>query len=300
MDDDMGFPYEGEIYSIACAIVWALAVVLFRLSGRKVTPLSLNLFKNAVAVALFAITIGALGMEFAPAVGARNYLLLIVSGTLGLSIADTLYFKSLNVLGAGLLSIVACLYSPSVIFFSVIFLHERLTTGDIAGAAMILSSVVLSSKHEPPPGVTRRQMIVGIVVGAISAVFMGLGVAVAKPALADSPVMWATALRLAAATAMLALISPFVTDGRKTWACFRPSASWKIMLPASIVGAYLAMLLWIAGIKYTTASAAAILNQSSVVWVLPFAALILGERITGRKLIAVTIALAGVALVTLA
>jgi drug/metabolite transporter (DMT)-like permease len=296
----MGFPYEGEIYSTACAIIWALAVVLFRLSGQRIPPLALNLFKNTIAVALFVVTIAAMGMSFAPDIGARNYILLATSGMIGLAIADTIYFKSLNILGAGLLSIVACLYSPSVILFSVVFLKETLSAGDIAGAAMILSSVVLSSGHKPPPGITKKQMIVGIIVGAVAAVFMGMGVAIAKPALAHTPVLWATALRLAVATLALAALSPFVADGKKMWACFKPSSAWKVTLPASVVGAYVAMVLWIAGIKYTTASVAAILNQTSVIWILPLAALILGEKITGRKIIAVAIALTGVVLVTLA
>jgi drug/metabolite transporter (DMT)-like permease len=295
----MGIPYEGEIYSIACAIVWALAVVMFRLSGQKVPPLALNLFKNAVAVALFIVTIAALRMEFAPDVGTKNYILLMISGLFGLAIADTIYFKSLNILGAGLLSIVACLYSPSVIFFSVLFLKESLSAGDIIGAAMIVSSVVLSSGHKPPPGTTRSQMILGILLGAVSVVFMGLGVAIAKPALNHAPVLWATALRLATATVVLSMITRFTAARNKTWACFRPSSAWKITLPTSIVGAYLAMILWIAGIKYTTASVAAILNQTSVIWVLPFAALILGERITRMKIVAVLTALAGVIIVTL-
>lgn len=294
----MHFPYEGEVYSTTSAVIWALAVVLFRLSGRRVSPFSLNLFKNTVAVVLFAATLFALGMEFVPALGTRNYLLLAASGIVGLAVADTLYFKSLNVLGAGLLSIVACLYSPSVIFFSMLFLGERLSAGDVVGAAMILSSVVLSSRHEPPAAVTRRQMAKGILVGAFAAVLMGLGVALAKPALARAPVLWATAFRLATATLTLALLSLFLADGKRTWACFRPSADWKITLPSSVVGAYLAMILWIAGIKYTTASVAAILNQTSLVWVFPFASLILGERITGRKIIAVATALLGIVLVT--
>lgn len=296
----MGFPYEGEIYSVSCAVIWALAVVLFKLSGQKVSPIALNFFKNTIAVILFVLTIALLGEDFFPDVGTVNYILLALSGAIGLAIADTLYFRSLNVLGAGLLSIVSCLYSPSVIVFSVVLLGERLSAGDIVGAALILSSVVLSSGHKPPPGVTRRQLFWGIVIGAIAAIAMGLGVAIAKPALNESPVIWATAVRLFTATLMLAFITSLSTGGRTTWTCFRPSKDWKITLPASVIGAYLAMILWIAGIKYTMASVAAILNQTSVIFVLPFASLILSERITKRKMIAVAIALTGVVLVTLA
>lgn len=296
----MGFPYEGEIYSLLSAIVWAIAVVLFKLSGQRVPPLALNFFKNTVAVILFALTLAFVGNSFFPDIGAVNYLLLALSGAVGLAIADTLYFRALNVLGAGLLSIVTCLYSPSVIVFSVLLLGERPSVGDLVGAAMILSSVVLSSRHKPPPGVARRQLIGGILVGAVSAIFMGLGVAIAKPALNETPVIWATAFRLFVATLMLGFITSLTTSGRTTWTCFRPSRDWRITLPTSIIGAYLAMIFWIAGIKYTLASVASILNQTSVIFVLPFAFLILGEEITKKKLIAVVIALAGVVLVTLA
>jgi drug/metabolite transporter (DMT)-like permease len=295
----MRFPFDGEIYSLSSAVIWALAVVMFRLSGLRVPPLALNLFKNTVAVVLFILTLALLGHEFFPDVRLIDYVLLAVSGALGLAIADTLYFRSLNLLGAGILSIVGCLYSPSVILFSVVLLGERPSAGDIAGAALILSSVVISSRIKPPTGVTPRQLLWGILIGAVSVVCMGLGVAIAKPALDGSPVIWATALRLFTATVILAFITSLSAGGRARWACFRPSSAWKITLPASFVGAYLAMILWIAGIKYTLASVAAILNQTSIIFVLPFAFIVLGEQITSRKVLAVAIALAGVVLVTL-
>ena len=70
-------------------------------------------------------------------------------------------------------------------------------------------------------------------------------------------------------------------------------------MPAAVLGAYLAMIVWIAGMKYTQASTASILNQTSAIFVLPVAALMLHEAITARKLVAVALAVAGVVLVTL-
>jgi drug/metabolite transporter (DMT)-like permease len=67
-----------------------------------------------------------------------------------------------------------------------------------------------------------------------------------------------------------------------------------------VLGAYLAMIVWIGGMKYTQASTASILNQTSAVFVLPLAAVFLHERITLRKSLAVAMALAGVMFVTLA
>ena len=72
-----------------------------------------------------------------------------------------------------------------------------------------------------------------------------------------------------------------------------------VALPAAVTGAYISMILWVAGMKYAHASVAAILNQSSAVFVLPVAALVLHEPITGRKLAAVGTCMAGIVLVTL-
>lgn len=38
----------GEMYSLACGLAWAIAVVLFKKSGESLPPFALNLFKNAV------------------------------------------------------------------------------------------------------------------------------------------------------------------------------------------------------------------------------------------------------------
>ena len=83
------------------------------------------------------------------------------------------------------------------------------------------------------------------------------------------------------------------------WKVFRPSRDWKLSLPASVIGTYVAMIVWIGGIKFTQASTAAILNQTSAVFVLPIAALVLKEAVTARKIGAVAMALGGVVLVTL-
>jgi drug/metabolite transporter (DMT)-like permease len=86
---------------------------------------------------------------------------------------------------------------------------------------------------------------------------------------------------------------------RKAWQTLRPSRSWRIAIPAAVLGAYVAMIIWIAGMKYTQASTASILNQTSAVFVLPIAAVVLRESVTARKILAVALAVAGVALVTL-
>jgi drug/metabolite transporter (DMT)-like permease len=128
---------------------------------------------------------------------------------------------------------------------------------------------------------------------------MAIGVILTKPVLDRSPLLWATTIRMLGAVVAIVLLSAFSPRHRKLWRALVPSSNWRIIVPASVLGTYVAMLVWLGGMKYTQASTASILNQTSAVFVLPVAALVLGESITRKKLLAVLLALTGIALVTL-
>ena len=64
------------------------------------------------------------------------------------------------------------------------------------------------------------------------------------------------------------------------------SKIWAFALPASISGNYLALLCWLAGMKYTTASQAAILNQMSTIFLFILATVWLKEKMTPQRLAA--------------
>jgi drug/metabolite transporter (DMT)-like permease len=85
---------------------------------------------------------------------------------------------------------------------------------------------------------------------------------------------------------------------RETLAVFRPTRNWRFSLPATLLGSYLALICWVAGMKYTLAGAAAILNQTSTIYVLLLAAVFLRESLTPRKIVASAVAIAGIVLIT--
>ncbi len=77
-------PHAGEILSVLAAVVWSVSVVLFRLSGRRMTPFNLNFFKNAVATLLLLATLAVIGMPLVRSVPLSDYLLLfLAAGKIG-------------------------------------------------------------------------------------------------------------------------------------------------------------------------------------------------------------------------
>jgi len=227
-----------------------------------------------------------------------DYALLLFSGAIGIAIADSLVFKGLNLLGAGLSSIVNCLYSPFIILFSVLFIGESLGWVQVFGVLLIISAVLTATSLKGRGAVSRHDLILGVICGAAAMAIMGISIVMVKPLLDRSPVLWATGIRLIGGSVGLGihlLIHPQRRTIIKSMICAR---SWKYTLWGSFLGGYVAMLLWIGGMKYTQASTAAALNQTSNIFVFLFAAWFLKERITWLRGVAICAAVLGALLVT--
>jgi drug/metabolite transporter (DMT)-like permease len=270
---------------------------LFKRSGDTVGPLALNLFKNVVGIVLLALTLLAMGEGFGalreyPAV---DIYILILSGVLGIAIADTVFFYALNMVGVGTVSIVECSYSPFTILLSWLLLNEQLTTAHYVGGCMILAAVYISSKHDDVVRRPRRQVIGGVLLGVSAMAMIAAGIVFAKPVLEAQqfPLIWAATIRLVFGTLALAALTLASPKRRTYWRAFRPSAVWRDSIPASIMGSYFSMVFWVAGFKYAAASVAAILNQTSVIFALILASIILKEPFTRRKLWSVVLGTLG-------
>lgn len=292
------FPYLGESLALVTAVVWALAVILFKRSGESVHPIALNLFKNVLAAVLMVPTLYLVGETLWRPVGANDYLILLLSGVLGIGLADTFFFMSLNILGAGLSAIVDCLYSPFVIALSIIFLHESLSLLQVAGVLLIVSAVLGVTSGKWVVDIPRKDLLRGTFWAALALLLMAAGIVMAKPVLERSPLSWAMGWRLVGGIFALLIILLLRRDRRAVMATLWGTRHWGYVIGGSWLGAYAAMFLWLAGMKYTQASTAAALNQTSNIFVFIFAALLLREPITLARSIGIALGVAGAYLVT--
>lgn len=287
----------GEFYALACALVWAFAVVFFRRSGETMPPLALNLFRVGFSSALFVVTLLVAGKDLLPPAPARDYALLLGSGVVAIALSDTLFHAALNRVGAGINAVVDTLYSPFTAFGAFAFLGERLDAWQVAGMVLVIGSVVVATRMDPPAGTSRRTMVSGILLGVASMASLACGVVMAKPVLAGADVVWATAVRQVGALAVLLPAAVLLPGRRERRQALRPGPGWKHAIPGTVLGSYVALMLWIAGMKHTAVGKAAVLNQTSTIYTLVLASLLLGEKFTRRTAVSAALALAGVLLV---
>ncbi len=121
-----------------------------------------------------------------------------------------------------------------------------------------------------------------------------------KPLLDRSPLFWVTEIRIVGGVIVLLLVLLMHPSRKIIIQSIRSPQRWGYTIASSFIGAYLAMVLWLAGMKYTQASIAAALNQSSNIFIFIFAALILKEKITLNRVIRILIGVGGVLMVTFA
>jgi drug/metabolite transporter (DMT)-like permease len=300
----------GEFFSIASAAAWAVGVILYRRLGETLPPLALNFLKNTLVLGMILPAVPLVhGFEM-PAFTAMQVGMALASGFIGIALADTLYFRALNELGAGRMGVIGNLYSPLVILLSFAFLGERLTVMQVGGFLLVTAGVVTIARsrqgeNHPHPGpllegegdqrVGTSRRTKGLLLAVLAITLMAIAIVMVKRTLEAQPLLWVTLIRIAGAVGGMFVIALLTGNLRR----LRPRGAkfdWRILVAAAFIGQFLAMVLWLAGYKYTQASIAAILNETSSVFIVVLAWLWLKEPLGRRGAIGVTLTLGGVAM----
>ena len=290
----------GDICAVASALFWSIAVILMRVSGLKVPPLPLTFFKIWVAVLLLMGTLLWEGSPWVLDLTGQDYLRLVVSAVLGISLADTMIASALNRLGASLQALADCVYSPVIALVGLVMFGERLSAWEMMGGALVVSGVFV--------GATRTVEIkkpsdlwAGILLAAGAHIIMAIGILMVRDLFREHSLVWVSTFRFVVAGVVMFLW--VALGGRKNlrhlFLGFRMRETWKFMIPMSILGPFLATLFWVAGFKYLNAGRAAIFNQLSTVFIVILAYLILKEKFTARKIAGVLLAIVGSLLVAM-
>jgi drug/metabolite transporter (DMT)-like permease len=283
----------GILCSTGAAFFWAAAVIMFKKGGETFSPMALNLFKGVVTLLLLVPTLWFAGEALFPVRPAHDWVLFCISGFLGITLADTFFFMALKRLGASRWAVVDCLYLPFIIFISTLFLNESIGLKGILGALLVIGAIGADACCGSSVIMSRKDFWIGLVFGVLAVILIAGSVVMVKPLLEETSVLWASFVRLLAGVAGLIVIALIHPDRRLILGALLPSSAWKIVLPASIVGNYMAMLAWLAGFKYTLVSVAAILNQLSTIFTFILAAVFLKEPVTLPRLIAIVMAVSG-------
>ena len=283
----------GELCSILSALAWAIGVMFYRQLGATLPPLQLNFLKNLLVMAMLLPAIPLLHGLAIPSFSAWQIFAALGSGLLGIGIADTLYFRALNELGAGRMGVLGNFYSPFVIVLGYVFLDEHLLPVQLLGFALVSLGVWIAAWPRRGAAAKPAHALRGLAYALLAIILMAVSIVLVKRVLEAQPLLWVTALRLLGALAGLAVIA-WLRGETAQLTPPRVGMPWRKLAVAAFIGQFLAMVLWLAGYKFTQASVAAILNETASIFILLLAAVWLKEPLTRRAVVGVVLTLTGV------
>ena len=302
----------GEILSLLCAFLWAIAVIYYKKAGDHFNAYEMNLFKSVLVFALMVPTVILADQLFEPAhdfnythvygffipeIETSQLFIILSSGFVGIMLADMFYLRALQLIGASLTGITGSLYSPFVVGFSLLFLGEALNVWQYIGMVMVLSGVILVGYRKKALDI-KHPPIKGFIYAVLAVLFTALGIVMIKPLSNEVPFFWLILIRSFGGMVAM-LVYGLVL--KKSLAIFhvvkKKGGKWLIV--GAFIGQYVSMMVWVAGYKYTSASIASILNETASIFILLLSWLMLGEKIDRRKLVGIGITMTGVVFVLL-
>lgn len=284
----------GIIAALGSAASWALATVVFDRLGKVIPAAGMTFFKGLFSLVLMLILILCTGGF--DALSLRDFFFLALSGIIGISIGDTLFFRSLQDLGAKVQVLYFMLGQIVTMFLSFLLLGEVLSIEEYVGAMILLCGIIIVTigKQEDHPNKAR-----GIIGGFASILCFSISSVMVKVSIADVGVPTATFWRMFFSTVSVMFIG-FTSKRFVTW--YTPLKQTKtllLFLLNVVVITYGGFLLSMLAIKHITVSLASVLSATEPVFVLILAFLINHERASKRELIGAAVTIAGLLIILL-
>ncbi len=292
--------HHGEIAALAAAAFWSLAALFFRKLGNSYSPVRLNLYKGLIGVTMIGLTL-ALGGELWVSVPPKAWILLLVSGALGIGLGDTFFFECLNRVGVRYALVMETLAPPIAALLSFFFLKDHLPLRAWLGIGVAAAGIawVIMERQTPKNAHVGHMTKAGFIFGALAASAQAGGAVLSSAALNQTEVgpLWSALIRLLAGIALLPMFALRRKQPRQT-ARVAPATGkpWPWLLGATLLGTYAGLWLQQIALKYTSAGIAQTLLVTSPIFGLAIAWW-QGEHVSLRALVGVLVVILGIALI---
>lgn len=286
--------FRGELAALTAALIWACAALVYTGVGRQLSPLILNFTKGGIAIVFLVLTL-LLQRQPMPEIDATRWLLLLLSGILGIGLGDTAYFHALNCIGARRTLVLETLSPSLAALLALVFLQEYLSFQAWLGIVFTLTGVIwVVVERVPESAQAAHRPLQGLLFGLLASLSQAGGAVLSRSAIVGNDIdpLWSTLIRLLGCTGFLAIWISL----RRQPQDFKPLRSqrlFKTVAGTAFVSTYLGIWLQQTALKYAATGIAQALTNTSPLFILPIA-FYLGERISLRAVLGVCVTLTGI------
>ena len=299
-------PYWGVFSALMAAFCWSVAVIIFKSASKFLSPLLIVVLKNTIAIFCFIVFFVLFDIPFwVSSLNQTDYYKIIISGVLGMGIADILFIKALSKIGANRVAIVNCFEPGVVYFFSIILLGSFLTTIQLLGFLIVVVALLIISYEKDELEINPKIKNQGMLFQILAVILSSFGIVLIKPVLLKlnmsiSQLLWVTFFRLLPGFVFTFFLFLFQKNKFQLLMPLKIKFVALKIIVASGLGTFLALSFWIIGYaNIKKPPVASILGQTSVLFIVVLSYFFLHEKTSKTKLIAMMFAVCGVFFIVL-
>lgn len=180
----------GELAALGAALSWTFSAVAYKKALEKAKPMSANIVRlTSTSAILIAFTFAVGKFWVLTDLPLEAVAMACISGIIGLGFGDTLYMKSLKLVGVARAVPITCTYPLFNILWATFLANEAVTVPIVLGAlAIVLGIWLLSQKEKESFEVLeRRTLIIGVALALLTAILWSVSIAMINLAVKGTP-----------------------------------------------------------------------------------------------------------------
>ncbi|MEM3596678.1 MAG: DMT family transporter [Candidatus Bathyarchaeia archaeon] len=207
----------GELAALGAALSWTVSAVMYKEALEKTKPISANIVRLASTSAILIAFTFAVGKFWVLMdLPLEAIVMACISGIIGLGFGDTLYMKSLKLVGVARAVPITCTYPLFNLLWATFFENESITLTIVLGAFAIVFGIwLLSQKGKEGVKVSeKRTLIIGVASALLTAIFWSISIAMINMAVRENPelehALAINIIRTTAIAASLLILAPII------------------------------------------------------------------------------------------
>ncbi|MCO4320899.1 DMT family transporter [Aliidiomarina quisquiliarum] len=292
--------YLGQLAALTAAFCWAIATIFYSKSSHHLSSIQLNLVKGIVASPLLLLGTLLLPGEGWAGWSQHTWLLMTLSGVIGITIGDSCYFAALRRLGPGHTILLEYLAPPMAAVLAWLVLSEALSPIQMVAAVTVIAGVLLvltERQLNSRMAISRAGVLYAVSAAACQAIglvmaFYGFSQAKVSPAEAALVRLFGGTLIL---TVGIVLLRPKLFPATLT---ALKHTQLSTLLAAIALGTFLGIWLQQVAVALVTPGIAQTLLSTAPLFMLSLN-VIRGQHISFRAVTGTVVAMAGISLLFL-
>lgn len=288
---------SGEIYALACAVLWAASSALIKSQTHKMHIVLLGALRTVPAVLIYwGVLLFSGKTDALFHLPLRTWAFLAGSSVIGLVVGDLLYFWSMKLIGLSRAMPLSTTYPFFTLVLALLFLDEPLSWAVVIGALFIVGGAYLLAfprMRGRATGVSARDELNlgGVALALVAAMCWASSTVMLRVGLEGVDVAVANALRLSVLLVVLmGLLLGQRGSGRIEFGGLR---SLGIVLLAGVVGTGLGTYTFLTAVQRAGAARTSILTATTPLFGVPLS-LLLREKLSSRTVVGTALTVVGV------